>query len=169
MGDLQRASQAGQRPIGPCRIGGDLDYRRTRIVPALSEEHIEPGQTRYRLVSARPRRDARSTQPTLRKEWRDACVACGLGRKIEVPGKAHDPRSEGLTLHDLRPSAARSLLLAGVPETIVIKSGGWKTRSVFDRYVHSQHRRSDGSNAARGNAGTGSFAPTQRGTIGKKR
>ena len=64
-----------------------------------------------------------------------ACAACGLGRKIEVPDKKYDPRYEGLTLHDLRRSAARNLLLAGVPETLIMKIGGWKTRSVFDRYA----------------------------------
>ena len=36
----------------------------------------------------------------LRKEWMTACTACGLGRKIDVPGKKYDPRYEGLTLHD---------------------------------------------------------------------
>lgn len=71
----------------------------------------------------------------LRKCWMTACAACGLGRKIEVPEKKYDPRYEGLTLHDLRRSAARNLLLAGVPETIIMKIGGWKTRSVFDRYA----------------------------------
>ncbi len=71
----------------------------------------------------------------LRKEWQKACAACGLGRIIEVEGKAYDPRYEGLTLHDLRRSAARNLLLAGVPETIIMRIGGWKTRSVFDRYA----------------------------------
>jgi integrase len=71
----------------------------------------------------------------LRKGWMTACTACGLGRKIEVPEKKYDPRYEGLTLHDLRRSAARNLLLAGVPETIIMKIGGWKTRSVFDRYA----------------------------------
>jgi hypothetical protein len=49
-----------------------------------------------------------------------------------VPGKKYDPRYQGLTLHDLRRSAARYLLLAGVPKTIVMKIGGWKARSVFD-------------------------------------
>lgn len=71
----------------------------------------------------------------LRKEWLRACAACGLGRIIEVEDKPYDPRYEGLTLHDLRRSAARNLVLAGVPETIVMKIGGWKTRSVFDRYA----------------------------------
>ncbi|MGA9308264.1 MAG: site-specific integrase, partial [Candidatus Sulfotelmatobacter sp.] len=71
----------------------------------------------------------------IRKEWMDACAAAGLGRKIEVEGRPYDPRYEGLTLHDLRRSAARNLLLAGVPETIIMRIGGWKTRSVFDRYA----------------------------------
>lgn len=70
-----------------------------------------------------------------RKEWVNACAGCGLGRKIEVEEKPYDPRYEGLTLHDLRRSAARNLLLAGVPETIIMRIGGWKTRSVFDRYA----------------------------------
>ena len=70
----------------------------------------------------------------LRKEWAKACAACGLGRIIEVEGK-YDARYEGLTLHDLRRSAARNLLQAGVPETVIMKIGGWKTRSVFDRYA----------------------------------
>ena len=71
----------------------------------------------------------------LRKEWTKACAACGLGSIIEVEGKKYDPRYEGLTLHDLRRSAARNLLQAGVPETVIMKIGGWKTRSVFDRYA----------------------------------
>jgi hypothetical protein len=57
----------------------------------------------------------------LRKAWMTACAASGLGRKIEVPDKKYDPRYEGPTLHDLRRSAARNLLLAGVPETIIMK------------------------------------------------
>lgn len=69
----------------------------------------------------------------LRKEWQKACAACGLGRIIETDKP--DPHYEGLTLHDLRRSAARNLLLAGVPETVIMKIGGWKTRSVFDRYA----------------------------------
>jgi integrase len=70
----------------------------------------------------------------LRKEWMDACAACGLGRKIEVPGKKYDPRYEGLTLHDLRRSAVRNLINAGVRERVAMQITGHKTRSVFDRY-----------------------------------
>ncbi len=71
----------------------------------------------------------------LRKEWQKGCAAVGLGAIIPVEGKKYDPRYEGLTLHDFRRSAARNLLLAGVPETIIMRIGGWKTRSVFDRYA----------------------------------
>jgi integrase len=39
-----------------------------------------------------------------------------------------------LILHDLRRSGARVLLRAGVPEDIVMKMGGWKTRAMLSRY-----------------------------------
>lgn len=70
----------------------------------------------------------------LRKEWMTACAACGLGSKIEVEGKPYDPRYEGLTLHDLRRSAVRNLINAGVRERVAMQITGHKTRSVFDRY-----------------------------------
>jgi integrase len=70
----------------------------------------------------------------LRKEWVNACATCGLGRKIEVDGRPYDPRYEGLTLHDLRRSAVRNLINAGVRERVAMQITGHKTRSVFDRY-----------------------------------
>jgi hypothetical protein len=71
----------------------------------------------------------------LPKEWITACAACGLGRKIEVEGKKYDLRYEGLIVHDLRRSAVRNLVNAGVPETFAMKISGHKTRSVFVRYA----------------------------------
>ena len=62
-----------------------------------------------------------------------ACAACGLGTKIEVKGKLYDPRYDGLTLHDLRRSAVRNLINAGVRERVAMQITGHKTRSVFDR------------------------------------
>jgi integrase len=70
----------------------------------------------------------------VRKEWVNACATCGLGRKIEVDGRPYDPRYEGLTLHDLRRSAVRNLINAGVRERVAMQITGHKTRSVFDRY-----------------------------------
>lgn len=99
-----------------------------RVVPL-------PSELVMMLRAIEPKEGLAFDCTNLRKAWMDACAACGLGRKIEVDGKPYDPRYTGLTLHDLRRSAARNLLNAGVPETIIMKIGGWKTRSVFDRYA----------------------------------
>lgn len=69
----------------------------------------------------------------LRKEWQRACVACGEGTLTEVEGK-RDPRYAGLIIHDLRRSAIRNLIRAGVTETVAMAISGHKTRSVFMRY-----------------------------------
>ena len=55
-----------------------------------------------------------------RTAWSNACEAA------KVPG---------LLFHDLRRSAARNLRRAGVAEGVIMKIGGWKTRSVFERYA----------------------------------
>jgi integrase len=55
-----------------------------------------------------------------RELWRNACVAAG------VPN---------LLFHDLRRTAARNLRRAGVAEGVIMKIGGWRTRSVFERYA----------------------------------
>jgi integrase len=39
-----------------------------------------------------------------------------------------------LVFHDLRRSGARTLLRAGMSEDVVMKMGGWKTRSMLSRY-----------------------------------
>jgi integrase len=55
-----------------------------------------------------------------RKAWARVCAGAG------VPG---------LLFHDLRRSAARNLRNSGVAEGVIMEIGGWKTRSVFERYA----------------------------------
>jgi len=67
----------------------------------------------FTRANGRPVRDFRGT-------WQNACAHAG------VPD---------LLFHDLRRTGARNLRRAGVAEGIIMKIGGWRTRSVFERYA----------------------------------
>jgi integrase len=73
-----------------------------------------------------------------RKTWQAACVVAKVGQQVELPnGKT---RYVGKRLYDLRRTAVRNMVRAGVPERVAMEISGHRTRATFDRYNITSER-----------------------------
>jgi integrase len=116
----------------------DLENRVIRLHPGTTKNkegrEVTMTQTIHRLfelcIEGKSSEDYLFTRPNgmrvrdFRDAWDKACTAAG------VPA---------LLFHDLRRTAARNFRRAGIAEGVIMKIGGWKTRSVFERYAIVSH------------------------------
>jgi integrase len=69
-----------------------------------------------------------------RKAWTSACIKAGLGTRIKGKQNGNYGTYSGLIPHDLRRSAVRNMIRAGVSQTVAMSISGHKTIAVFQRY-----------------------------------
>ena len=104
---------------------GTTKNNRGRLIPLVTEVTQALWQWKHRMLLLYPsspwvchyRGKRLLAIPT--KSWRKACARVGL---------------KGRLFHDLRRTAIRNLVRAGVSERVAMTISGHKTRSVFDRY-----------------------------------
>jgi len=111
----------------------DLDGKVVRLRPEVSKNNdgrVLPlaGELLEVLERARAKRrpdcqfvfhDGGQPIGNFRKAWRTACQAAGLNT---------------ILVHDLRRTAVRNMVRAGVSDRVAMALSGHKTRSIFDRY-----------------------------------
>ena len=93
------------------------------------------------------KRTVHSPVVAMRDAWQNLCVRAGLGsfvccacertvnkrKKCECGSRKREYR--GLIPHDLRRSAAKAARRAGMAESVIMATGGWKTPAMFRRYA----------------------------------
>ncbi len=131
-------------------LGCTWGWRRTEVI-ALRVERVDLAEGTIRLnTGSTKNKDGRVAK--MPKQLRELIAQCVYGKAPEdfvftrEDGKAvKDFRKvwrnvakaagvPGLLFHDLRRTAARNLRRIGVQEGTIMKIGGWRTRSMFDRY-----------------------------------
>lgn len=93
-----------------------------QLLRVIEEQRAHTDQVERRLgrivASVFHRDGERLRRP--RQAWIAACTAAGL------PGRL---------VHDMRRSAARNMIRAGIQQRVAMAIGGWKTDSIFRRYA----------------------------------
>ncbi len=79
-----------------------------------------------------------------RKSWQRACCAAGVGRMVEDEADPEKSYYVGKLFHDLRRSAVRDMVRAGVAPTVARSISGHRSDGVFARYdiIHGRDIRS---------------------------
>lgn len=111
----------------------DLAGREVRLRPEVSKNkdgRVLPLRSELLEIIQRAREGRRPDCPFVfhdegapigdfRKAWKTACKKAGL---------------IGIIVHDLRRTAVRNMVRAGIPERVAMELSGHKTRRIFDRY-----------------------------------
>jgi integrase len=97
--------------LAPLPVYGDM-------LPALKAQLEERGQ-KYPQLEYVFHDGTDQRLKTFYKAWASACTRAKL---------------DGQLFHDLRRSAVRNMIRAGIPDNIAMAISGHKTRHVFDRY-----------------------------------
>jgi integrase len=72
-----------------------------------------------------------------RGAWEQACRRAAVAAPTLWDSAAEQPTR---IFHDLRRTAARNMVRAGLSEQVVMRIGGWKTSTVFERYNVTDER-----------------------------
>ena len=128
-----------------CRRGELLKISWSQVDLAAKRIRLEPGTTKNKEGRTLPIYGEMVELLQLEKQIRDATAPdCPFvfqrrGKPVRNFRKAWDAACraaelEGLLFHDLRRTAVRNMVRAGIPEKTAMAISGHKTRSVFDRY-----------------------------------
>jgi len=116
------------KDCGEIKIPGALMKAKEPLTIVLAGPGLEPLVKMFRKMFRTPGQPVFHTAYH-RVAWARAVANAKLGTFDKKTRERTGPR-----IHDCRCSAAVNLVNAGVPEDIVMKIGGWKTRAMFSRY-----------------------------------
>ncbi len=123
-------------------VGGTISLRDTETKNGEPRKVALTRDARNLLAACISGKSAQAPVFTRRKGTKAVADFRGTWDKITLAAGC-----PGLLFHDLRRSAVRNMVRAGIPETVAMRVSGHKTRSVFDRYNITSER--DLADAAR--------------------